>query len=150
MSGEHGDGRVRGPFVEKMIGAQNYTLLKELKKTWDPNTIFNPGKIVDTAPMNEFLRYEKDAVNPEIKTYLDFSETGGILPMAEKCNGTGLCRKTHISGGTMCPSYMATKDEKNTTRARANILRDVLTNSTKANRFDSEEIKEVLGFVFGM
>lgn len=144
LSGEHGDGRVRGPFVEKMVGAKNYALLKDLKKTWDPNTIFNPGKIVDTAPMNEFLRYEKDQVDPKIETVLDFSETGGILAMAEKCNGTGLCRKTHISGGTMCPSYMATKDEKHTTRARANILRDVLTNSTKANKFDSEEIKEVL------
>jgi FAD/FMN-containing dehydrogenase/Fe-S oxidoreductase len=144
LSGEHGDGRVRGPFVEKMIGANNYALLKDLKKTWDPNTIFNPGKIVDAAPMNEFLRYEKDQKDPEIETVLDFSETGGILAMAEKCNGTGLCRKTHVSGGTMCPSYMATKDEKHTTRARANILRDVLTNSTKANKFDSEEIKEVL------
>ena len=144
LSGEHGDGRVRGPFVEKMIGANNYALLKGLKKTWDPNTIFNPGKIVDAAPMNEFLRYEKDQKDPEIDTVLDFSETGGILAMAEKCNGTGLCRKTHISGGTMCPSYMVTKDEKHTTRARANILRDVLTNSTKANKFDSEEIKEVL------
>jgi FAD/FMN-containing dehydrogenase/Fe-S oxidoreductase len=144
LSGEHGDGRVRGPFVEKMIGVNNYALLKDLKKTWDPNTIFNPGKIVDAAPMNEFLRYEKDQKDPIIETVLDFSETGGILAMAEKCNGTGLCRKTHISGGTMCPSYMATKDEKHTTRARANILRDVLTNSTKANKFDSEEIKDVL------
>ncbi len=149
MSSEHGDGRVRGPFVEKMIGSQNYQLIKDVKKAWDPHTIFNPGKIVDTAPMNEFLRYEKEMVTPEIETHLDFSEVGGILRMAEKCNGTGLCRKTHLSGGTMCPSYMATKDEKHTTRGRANILRDVLTNNKKANKFDSQEIKEVLELCLG-
>lgn len=144
MSGEHGDGRVRAPFVEKMIGSHNYGLIKEVKRSWDPFNIFNPGKIVDAPPMNDFLRYEADVPTPELETKLDFSDTFGILRMAEKCNGTALCRRTHISGGTMCPSYMATRNEKDSTRARANILRDVLTNSTKANRFDSEEIKEVL------
>ena len=149
MSGEHGDGRVRAPFVQKMIGDHNYELIKETKRIWDPNNIFNPGKIVDAPPMNEFLRYEKDMVTPEIETTLDFSETQGILRMAEKCNGTGVCRRTHIAGGTMCPSYMASKNEKDTTRARANILREYLTNSPKKNRFDHQEIKEVMEMCLG-
>ena len=69
--------------------------------------------------------------------------------MAEQCNGTGVCRRTHLSGGTMCPSYMATRNEKDTTRARANVLREYLTNSTKENRFDHEEIKEVMELCLG-
>ena len=149
MSGEHGDGRVRAPFVEKMIGSHNYELVKSVKTTWDPYNLFNPGKIVDAPPMNEFLRYEKDMVTPEIETKFDFSASQGILRMAEQCNGTAVCRRTHLSGGTMCPSYMATRNEQDSTRARANILRDVLTNSTKMNRFDSEEIKEVLELCLG-
>ncbi|MFK7899136.1 MAG: FAD-binding and (Fe-S)-binding domain-containing protein [Cyclobacteriaceae bacterium] len=144
MSGEHGDGRVRAPFIKKMIGDHNYNLIKKVKKIWDPKGIFNPGKITDAPPMNEFLRYEADVEHKEPDTTYDFSETAGVLRMAEKCNGTGACRKSHIIGGTMCPSYMATKNEKDTTRARANVLRDVLTNSNKVNKFDSPEIKEVM------
>lgn len=144
MSGEHGDGRVRGEFVKKMVGEANYKLIESVKATWDPKNIFNPGKIVATPKMNEFLRYEEDQETPDIPTIYDFSQTEGALRMAEKCNGSGDCRKTHLSGGTMCPSYMATKNEKDTTRARANILRDFLTHSDKQNRFDHEEIKDVL------
>lgn len=144
MSGEHGDGRVRGEFVRKMVGDSNYKLIESVKTTWDPDNIFNPGKIVDTPKMNEFLRYEEGQKTPNIPTLFDFGQTEGVLRMAEKCNGSGDCRKTHLSGGTMCPSYMATKNEKDTTRARANILREFLTNSEKANRFDHEEIKDVL------
>ncbi len=143
LSGEHGDGRVRGEFVKKMIGEKNYKLICDLKKTWDPNNIFNPGKIVNTPKMNESLRYENNQVTNEFKTVFDFSATGGILRMAEKCNGSGDCRKSSVIGGTMCPSYMATKSEKETTRARANILREFLTRSTKPNKFDHAEIKEV-------
>lgn len=144
LSGEHGDGRVRGEFIPKMVGEYNYELLKDVKNAWDPNYIFNPNKIVDTPKMNEFLRYEEDAKIPEVDTVYDFSDTGGILRMAEKCNGTALCRRTHISGGTMCPSFMATRNEKDTTRARANVLREFLTTSDKANKFDHHEIKEVM------
>jgi Fe-S oxidoreductase len=118
--------------------------VESVKAVWDPTNIFNPGKIVETPKMNEFLRYEADMATPEFDTMLDFSADEGILRMAEKCNGTGLCRKTHISGGTMCPSYMATKDESATTRARANVLREFLTRSEKENPFDHEEIKEVM------
>lgn len=144
LSGEHGDGRVRGMFIPKMIGEKNYKIICELKKVWDPQNIFNPGKIVDTPPMNENLRYEADQVTRKYDTVFDFEATNGILRMAEKCNGSGDCRKTHIIGGTMCPSYMATKDEKDTTRARANILREFLTRSPKVNAFDHEEIYEVM------
>ncbi|MEO6286176.1 MAG: FAD-linked oxidase C-terminal domain-containing protein [Dyadobacter sp.] len=142
LSGEHGDGRLRGEFIPKMVGEHNYQLFKEIKKAWDPNNIFNPGKIVDTAPMDTFLRYEADQQTPEFKTYFRFQDQD-ILQHAEQCNGSGDCRKTEMSGGTMCPSFMATRNEKDTTRARANILREMLTRSPKENRFDNQEIKEV-------
>jgi FAD/FMN-containing dehydrogenase/Fe-S oxidoreductase len=143
LSGEHGDGRVRGEFIRKMIGEKNYQLICDLKKVWDPNDIFNPNKIVHTPKMNESLRYENNQKTNEFKTVFNFGATGGILRMAEKCNGSGDCRKSAVIGGTMCPSYMATKSEKETTRARANILREFLTRSEKPNKFDHAEIKDV-------
>jgi FAD/FMN-containing dehydrogenase/Fe-S oxidoreductase len=144
LSGEHGDGRLRGEFIPLMIGEKNYNLIKEIKKTWDPLNIFNPQKIVDTPPMNTHLRYIPNQITKDIETILDFSNDLGIIRAAERCNGSGDCRKSAIIGGTMCPSYMATKDEKNTTRARANILREFLTNSNKKNPFDHKEIYEIL------
>jgi FAD/FMN-containing dehydrogenase/Fe-S oxidoreductase len=144
LSGEHGDGRVRAEFIPMMVGEKVYRLFQDVKNTWDPGNIFNPGKIVDAPPMDESLRYGSGQETAQFDTMLDFSETGGILRMAEKCNGSGDCRKLPISGGTMCPSYMATRNEKDTTRARANILREFLTRSNKENRFDHKEIKEVM------
>ena len=144
LSGEHGDGRLRGEFIEYMIGAKNYQLIKQVKKSWDPDNIFNPNKIVDTPPMDTHLRYQIGQETKQLDTEFSFADTDGILRAAEKCNGSGDCRKSELSGGTMCPSFMATKNEKHTTRARANILREVLTNSDKLNAFDSEEIKEVM------
>jgi len=144
LSGEHGDGRLRGEFIPQMIGEHNYELVKQIKATWDPQNILNPGKIVNTPPMDTSLRYEKDQVTKEFDTVLDFSDTMGYLRAAEQCNGSGDCRKSELSGGTMCPSYMATRSEKDTTRARANILREMLTRSEKPNPFAQEEIKEVL------
>ncbi len=144
LSGEHGDGRLRGEFIPFMMGETVYAAFKELKKTWDPNGIFNPGKITDTPPMNKFLRYEPGKHTRDIDTVFDFSTTGGILRAIEKCNGSGDCRKSILAGGAMCPSYQATLDEKNVTRARANILREFLTNSPKKNPFDHKEIYEVL------
>ena len=143
MSGEHGDGIVRAEFIPLMIGEENYQLLKRLKTAFDPNDIFNPGKIVDAYPMDENLRYQPDRTEPEIETILDFSASLGILREAEKCNGSGDCRKLPEFGGTMCPSYRATRNEKDTTRARANALREFLTNSEKANKFDHQELKDV-------
>lgn len=144
LSGEHGDGRLRGEYIPFMIGEKNYALLEKIKFSWDPDNIFNPGKIVRTPPMNTSLRYQPDQNIREIKTYFNFSKTQGILRAAEMCNGSGDCRKTILTGGTMCPSYMATRDEKDTTRARANVLREYLTHSTKKNPFSHKEIKEVL------
>ncbi len=143
LSGEHGDGRLRGEFIPQMVGAKNYEIFKAIKKSWDPHGIFNPNKIVDTPPMNSMLRYEPGQQTPQFPTLFRYYKQD-ILQHAEQCNGTGDCRKTHLSGGTMCPSYMATKNEKDTTRARANVLREFLTHSTKANRFDHPEIYEVM------
>ncbi|MCL4138313.1 UNVERIFIED_CONTAM: hypothetical protein GTU68_053451 [Idotea baltica] len=143
MSGEHGDGIVRAEFIPLMIGEDNYNILKRIKSTFDPENIFNPGKIVDAFPMDESLRYEANRVEPEIDTLLDFSKSQGILREAEKCNGSGDCRKLPEFGGTMCPSYRATRNEKDTTRARANALREFLTHSEKPNRFNHKELKEV-------
>ncbi len=142
LSGEHGDGRLRGEFIPKMVGEHNYNLFREIKQTWDPQAIFNPGKITDTPPMDTFLRYTADQKTPAFKTYFRFRQQD-VLQHAEQCNGSGDCRKTELSGGTMCPSFMATRNEKDTTRARANILREMLTHSDKDNRFDHKEIKEV-------
>lgn len=143
LSGEHGDGRLRGEFIRQMVGEKNYEVLKEIKQAWDPHHLFNPNKIVDTPPMNTMLRYEPGQVSPAFDTVFRF-ESMDILQHAEQCNGSGDCRKTHLSGGTMCPSYMATRSEKDTTRARANVLREFLTRSEKVNRFDHEEIYQVM------
>ncbi|MCE2612227.1 FAD-binding protein [Flavobacteriaceae bacterium D16] len=143
FSGEHGDGIVRAEFIPMMIGKKNYDLLKRIKGYFDPHQIFNPGKIVDAYPMDKSLRYETDREEPNITTLMDFSDTQGILRAAEQCNGSGDCRKTHKVAGTMCPSYQATRNEQDTTRARANALRDMLTHNPKENPFDSEELKAV-------
>jgi Fe-S oxidoreductase len=143
FSGEHGDGIVRAEFIPQMIGTKNYELLRTIKKVFDPQTIFNSGKIVDPLRMDENLRYEIDRKEPEITTLMDFSDSLGILRAAEKCNGSGDCRKLPDAGGTMCPSYRATRNEKDTTRARANALREFLTHSDKVNRFDHDELFQV-------
>jgi Fe-S oxidoreductase/FAD/FMN-containing dehydrogenase len=129
LSGEHGDGRLRGEFIKQMVGEHNYQLMKDVKRIWDPYNVFNPNKIVDTPPMDTFLRYTPGQQTPEFETTFRFTDQN-ILQHAEQCNGSGDCRKTHLSGGTMCPSYMATRNEKETTRARANILREFLTNTS--------------------
>ncbi len=143
LSGEHGDGRLRGEFIKQMVGEKNYLLLKDVKRIWDPLNIFNPNKIVDTPPMDTMLRYTPGQQTPAFKSIFRFHNQD-VLQHAEQCNGSGDCRKTQLSGGTMCPSFMATRNEKDTTRARANILREFLTNSDKLNRFDHKEIYEVM------
>lgn len=143
MSGEHGDGIVRSGFIPLMLGEKNYELIKSVKQIFDPNLIFNPSKIVAPYPIDEHLRYQPDRKEPEIKTYMDFSSDQGILRAAEKCNGSGDCRKT-TSDATLCPSYRATKDEKDSTRGRANVLREVLTHSNSKNPFDRPELREVM------
>ncbi|GAB1451406.1 FAD-binding and (Fe-S)-binding domain-containing protein [Draconibacterium sp.] len=144
MSGEHGDGRVRGKFIPFMLGEHNYKILKELKKAWDPNNIFNPGKIVDTPPITESLRVIPGKLTPEFKTEFDFSRYRGYFRSIEKCNGSGDCRKSELIGGSMCPTFMATRDEDKSTRGRANILREFLYSSEKEKPFDQREIYDIL------
>ncbi|MEN8121347.1 MAG: FAD-linked oxidase C-terminal domain-containing protein [Bacteroidota bacterium] len=144
LSGEHGDGRLRGEFIPLMLGEHNYNLLKELKNTWDPKHIFNPWKITDTPKMNTSLRYEPGQQTRDVKTIFNFSKTEGYVRAAENCNGSGDCRKSHLMGGTLCPSYQASRDEKNTTRARANMLRDVLNNPANENPFENTDLYKIL------
>lgn len=143
LSGEHGDGIVRGEFIPFMIGEKNYELLKRIKLAFDPNSALNIGKIVNALKMDENHRVVSGRVEPDIKTFQDFSDSLGILRAAEKCNGSGDCRKLPSAGGVMCPSYRATRNEKETTRARANALREYLTYSEKENKFDQKELYEV-------
>lgn len=123
LSGEHGDGRLRGEFIPEMMGEINYNLFKKVKHIFDPENVFNKGKITETPAMNEFMRVDEEEKAPLVKTIFDFTDEEGILKLAEKCIGSGDCRKTEVTGGTMCPSYMATRAEKDSTRARANMLR---------------------------
>ena len=144
LSGEHGDGIVRGSLLPEMLGKTVYGYLKEVKKAFDPNSIFNRGKIIDAWAIDERLRYVPGREEPEIKTFFKFKETQGILRAAEQCNGSGDCRKLPSSGGTLCPSYHATRNEKDTTRARANVLRELLTNTAVGNPFTRPELHEVM------
>jgi len=144
LSGEHGDGRLRGEFIPLMLGEHNYKLLKKLKKCWDPDYIFNPGKITDTPPMDQNLRYIPDRESVPITTSFRFNQKGGYLHAVEMCSGSGDCRKSSIIGGTMCPTFMATRDEDKSTRGRANILREFLTRSEKKIPYDHEEIYRVM------
>ena len=144
LSGEHGDGRLRGEFIPAMVGDEVYSLFKQVKNIFDPGGIFNKGKITDTPPMDAHFRMQVNRAATPTKTIFDFSEDDGILRLAEKCSGSGDCRKSEISGGLMCPSFMATRSEKNTTRARANILRQFLSNPHDLQPYNHEEIKEAM------
>jgi FAD/FMN-containing dehydrogenase/Fe-S oxidoreductase len=144
VSGEHGDGRLRGEFIPIILGEHNYSLIKSVKQAWDPLNILNPGIIVNNRPMNTHLRYDLEKPVMEPQTVLDFSLTDGIIRAAEKCNGSGDCRKSVIIGGTMCPSFMATLDERHGTRARANAIREYLTSGYPQNIWNHPEIYEIL------
>ena len=141
LSGEHGDGRLRGSFIPFMLGEKNYRLLLSIKSVWDPKEILNPHKITKVKAMDGDLRFSEHQTEA-FDTTLDFSSTGGFVRMAEQCNGAGDCRKTHVSGGVMCPSYMATRDEKDSTRGRANLLREIFTRENAP--FESQEVKDIL------
>ncbi|MES2648917.1 MAG: FAD-linked oxidase C-terminal domain-containing protein [Bacteroidota bacterium] len=144
LSGEHGDGRLRGEFIAAVMGEGVMQLFKATKAIFDPGNVFNAGKIVDTPSMDANLRMRQDEIMPERKTHFNFPETGGITRLAEKCSGSGDCRRSVVSTGLMCPSYMATRNEFDTTRARANILRQYLTDPGDAEPFNHKEIKEVM------
>jgi FAD/FMN-containing dehydrogenase/Fe-S oxidoreductase len=144
LSGEHGDGLVRSPFQEQMFGPVLYQAFRTLKRTFDPDNLFNPGKIVDAPPLAASLRYGAAYVTPAVATTFDFSAEGGLLPAAELCAGVGECRKTRA--GTMCPSYRATRDERDSTRGRANALRLAITGQLGFQGFTDPALHEVLDF----
>jgi FAD/FMN-containing dehydrogenase/Fe-S oxidoreductase len=144
LSGEHGDGRLRGEFVRMMVGEECYQLFQRVKQTFDPAGIFNPGKVVDAPPMDTSLRILPGVPERQHETVFRFAEAGGILRAAEKCSGVGQCRKSAAAGGTMCPSYMATLNEEHTTRARANVLRQALADPSTADPWSRPELAAVM------
>ncbi|HLJ97065.1 MAG TPA: FAD-linked oxidase C-terminal domain-containing protein [Gemmataceae bacterium] len=142
LSGEHGDGLVRSPFQEKMYGPVLYAAFRELKRTLDPDSILNPGKIVDAPPLASQFRYGPGYLTPEVSTVFDFTADGGLTRSAELCAGVGECRKKR--DGTMCPSYQATREEEHSTRGRANALRLAITGQLGAGGFTDPSLREVL------
>ena len=161
ISGEHGDGRLRGEFIPLLYGNDTYELMRQVKHCWDPDGLLNRHKIVDTLPMDSMLRFEEDQqyeIEKILKsdhTYFNWkaafdecdapgatgarSQTHALMCTIEQCNGAGDCRKSNIIGGTMCPAYKVSGDELKTTRARANVMRELLTRGG-----DDKLIKEVL------
>jgi FAD/FMN-containing dehydrogenase/Fe-S oxidoreductase len=128
LSGEHGDGRLRGEFISTIIGKDNYNLCCQVKQVWDPQGVFNAGKITATPPMDSSLRYVTNPQLENICTYFSFADSQGYYRHIERCNGSADCRKSHLMGGIMCPTFMATGDEFMSTRARANMLRETFQN----------------------
>ncbi|MBR5082353.1 MAG: FAD-binding protein [Bacteroidales bacterium] len=177
LSGEHGDGRLRGEFIQLLYGDQVYALMQELKRRWDPQQVFNLHKIVDTLPMDSMLRFDVDQryaiekVLGEGKTYYNWkaafdeckvegatgakNQLHALMCSIEQCNGAGDCRKSNLIGGTLCPAFKVSGDETKATRARANVLREILTRGWGSEAFTqalnkdksilkSEELAEVL------
>jgi len=142
ISSEHGDGRARSPFLERMYGPTLMEAFRKLKRAFDPDNRMNPGNIVDSPGILENLRYGVDYKTWAPVTMLDFSAQGGFAASVEMCNGVGVCRKK--LEGTMCPSYMATRDEEHSTRGRANALRAVLSGRMPATEFHGERLYEVM------
>lgn len=144
LSGEHGDGRLRGSFIPFMFGEEIYAIFKAIKKTWDPWNVLNPNKITDVPPIGQDLRYGLSDHYPDVPTTFDFSYTHGYLRAIEQCNGSGDCRKSEIIGGTMCPTYMATREEDKTTRARANMLREYMNRPENDNSLFQKDVYSIL------
>ena len=185
LSGEHGDGRLRGEFIQLMYGDEVYAMMQELKKCWDPLQVFNLHKIVDTLPMDSMLRFEvgqQYAIEKELgisalrqdqgpKTYYNWkaafdeckvegatgakNQLHALICSIEQCNGAGDCRKSNLIGGTLCPAFKVSGDETKATRARANVLREILTRGWESEAFTqalnkdknllkSKELAEVL------
>jgi FAD/FMN-containing dehydrogenase/Fe-S oxidoreductase len=143
LSGEHGDGRARAPYIEKVLGKEMMPVLKQVKEIWDPNYIFNPGKIINAKPIEEDLRFSPTYHSKPVSTEFHWRREGSLNEALELCNGAGVCRKLSLSGGTMCPSYMATTDERDSTRGRANVFRQVFEGENP-DQFKSKELKEAL------
>ncbi len=142
LSGEHGDGIVRGAWAEKMFGKELVSHFREVKDLFDPDGIMNPGKVFDTPDMRENLRYGAAYSTQTLPSKLDWSADGGFAGAIERCNGVGACRK--VNAGAMCPSYMATREEEHSTRGRANALRAALSGALPIDEIRSERMYEVL------
>lgn len=151
LSGEHGDGRLRGEFIPLMYGERVYEMMREIKRLWDPDGLFNMGKIVDTPPMDEYLRFITTLeYNLPQKTYFRWNrgfthnetQPYAFLSNIEQCNGAGVCRRSNLIGGTMCPSFKSSMEETATTRARANVLRELLTygNPSQQSKISFKEL----------
>jgi FAD/FMN-containing dehydrogenase/Fe-S oxidoreductase len=142
LSGEHGDGLVRSCFMERMFGPVLYEAFRHIKQTFDPHALFNPGKIVDAPPLTSNLRYGPGYRTVQPLTFFDYSEHGGLPGAVEMCSGLGACRKT--LEGSMCPSYMATREETHSTRGRANVLRLAMSGRLGEAGLGDEGVREVL------
>lgn len=143
LSGEHGDGRIRGPFVERALGSEVYALLREVKQAFDPQGLMNPGVIVDSPPMEQDWRYYPGYQVDSWKTEFAYEDALGFQRAVERCNGSGECRRPHTAGGTMCPSYMVTLEERESTRARSNLFRRLIQQGPDT-LFSSVELKDAL------
>ena len=147
MSGEHGDGFARSSHNPKLFGPKLYATLQAVKRTFDPDNLLNPGKIVDAPPLTEHLRFGPGYQTIQLETVFDWGADGGFAPAVEMCNGSGVCRK--LGAGTMCPSFMATKDEHDTTRARANALRNALAGRIPADQLFADTLYDVMDLCLG-
>jgi FAD/FMN-containing dehydrogenase/Fe-S oxidoreductase len=144
LSGEHGDGRLRAPLLERFYGEELMAFHEEVKRAFDPQGLLNPGDIIDPPEMDADFRFEPGKPTPEVDTVFDWSADQGLIRAVEKCNGAGACRKRAEAGGTMCPSYMATLDERDTTRGRANVFRQLLMSPDPRQAFTSEELESAM------
>jgi FAD/FMN-containing dehydrogenase/Fe-S oxidoreductase len=142
FAGEHGDGLVRGEFIPRYYGAALYEAFRQVKALFDPAGLMNPGKIVDCPSMLSHLRYGDAYRMSDVPAQFHYRDQGGFQLAVEQCNGVGACRK--LDAGTMCPSYMATRDEESSTRGRANALRLAMTGQLDAETLDSDRVKQVL------
>ena len=141
LSGEHGDGIVRGVFLERVFGAELTQAFRELKQAFDPEGLLNPGKIIDTLPFDDNLRLGPETVNAQPATFLNFDADGGLAGALEQCNGQGACRKFD---GSMCPSFMVTRDEEHSTRGRANLLRQALNGGLPRSELTGDRVAAAL------
>lgn len=142
VSSEHGDGLARSWLNPELLGAELYAANRELKRCFDPDGLLNPGKVVDAPAIDADLRYGANYRSRQLETVMDFSADGGFAGAVEQCSGVGACRKTVT--GAMCPSYMATNAEQDTTRARANALRAALSGDLPDDYLFSPQMAEVL------
>ncbi|WP_046471302.1 FAD-binding and (Fe-S)-binding domain-containing protein [Allosalinactinospora lopnorensis] len=143
-SSEHGDGLARSEFNEKIFGPELYAAMRGAKALFDPERLLNPGKVVDAPPMTENLRTPQLPVASAVPTHFDFDRHGGMRGAADQCMRIGACRKPAGSGGTMCPSFMATQEEEHSTRGRANALVKALSAHDPRAALADERVNEVL------